>query len=167
MDGARKTEFGVGRFQFLERGHAGKDATVDFRQHDVDREIRRRQPAIGLLPHRAVGAGQRHLQHRRIDTIEHRAVVAARGKGGDVDDHVGRDPADPMPQPRVAVGIFQARGEQADRPDAAARKFGHQPVDRIGVGGGEEGAIEHHQRDRRAIGRDIEGVGSTTPMPGA
>ncbi len=37
-----------------------------------------------------------------------------------------------------------------------AGEFADQPVDRIGVGGREKGAIERHQYDRRAFGGEVE-----------
>ncbi len=90
---------GIGHLDPLERGDAGEDAAVQFRQHDMNREIGRRQPAVGFRPHLAGRAGQRHLQHRRIDDVERRAGagIAARRKRGRVDDQIRRDPRDPVP----------------------------------------------------------------------
>ena len=51
----------------LERDGAGEDAAVDLGQHDVHREIGRREAARGGRPLRLASRGRQHdLQHRRV-----------------------------------------------------------------------------------------------------
>ncbi len=158
MQRAAVAQFGIGGFDLLERGDAGEDPAVEFGQHHVNREVGRRQAAVGPGPGLAIGGRQRHLQHRRIDHVERRALaaIALRRERRGVDDHIGRDPCKLLAQPAVALGILQAGREQADRPQAAAREFGHHAVDRIGVGRGKNGAIEHHQHDWRAVRSQVD-----------
>ena len=70
MNRASVAQLGISRFDPLEGGDAGEDAAVQFRQYDVDREVGRRQPAVGLRPPLAGRARERHLQHGRIDDVE-------------------------------------------------------------------------------------------------
>ena len=78
-----------------------------------------------------------------------------------------------MPQPTVALAVFQACGEQADGPHALTGQFGHHAIDRIGVGSRKNGAVEYDQHDRRAIGCEIErggfdhtATGNVKALPG-
>ena len=120
----------------------------------MDRKVR---TATGHDPTRAQSPGsslQRDLQHRRIDDVERRAgsLIAARGKCRRVDDHIGRDFRD-----RIAAASHRFPRSfrlVANRPMAACLtgQFGYHAIDRIGIGSREDGAIEHDQHDRRAIG---------------
>ncbi len=56
MNRAGVAELGIGGLDLLERGDTGKQAAVELRQHGMDGEVGRRQPAIGLRPHFATGA---------------------------------------------------------------------------------------------------------------
>ncbi len=58
-------------------------------------------------------------------------------------------------QPSLS-GSFRLGDEQSNGPDTTAAKFVDQLIDWIGVGGGKESAIEHHQCDGGTVARQIE-----------
>ena len=105
----RLVEDSAGGFAVLERDRAREDAPIEFRQHDVHREIGRGQRARGFAP-RLLGASRhRGLNDGAVRAVERRArILAARGKGGRVDDHVRRVAAELLAQPFRRAGGFEA-----------------------------------------------------------
>ena len=64
----------------LEGDGARQQATVEFGQHDVHRQIRWRQAARRALPGFARTARQYNLQDRRVGNVEHRCLVFTQGR---------------------------------------------------------------------------------------
>ena len=72
MFAAGELQVGIERRVVLEARDAREQAAVDFGQHDMHRQINRRQPALRACPGRAIRCGERNLEHRHARPIERR-----------------------------------------------------------------------------------------------
>ncbi len=147
MPHAGELQARVGRRLFLEGNRAGQQAPVEFGQHDIHGEIRRRQATAGLRPGRAFTARQHDLQHRHVGAIEHRRVVLPHRREGCGVEH-NRRPArvDQRLQRRFGCRVLQAVERHGHGCQALPVERCHQRFDRRHVASHQIGTIEHDQR---------------------
>ena len=148
---AGEFETRIDRRLFLEGDRTRQQAAVEFRQHDVHREIRRRQAARRVGPCRSRAAGQHDLQHGHVGLVEDRRVVVPhRREGSGVEDDRGPARGDQCRERRIDRRILQAAHRHGERGQTQPDQRRHQRLDRRHVAGHQIGAIEDDQ-GRRAI----------------
>ena len=150
----RELQIGIALARRLEADDAGKQPSVDFRQHHMHGEIGRRQAAQRRRPILAARGRQRDLEHRTGSRIERRrAVIAHRRERGGVDDRRRR----PLGEMRLAANRRRrapsATSRTRRRRQTLSRNAADQRIDRPGIGRGEIGTIEGDERMRPAVGR--------------
>ena len=100
----------------------------------------------------ALGDGADDLEHRNARRIERRRLVgaAAGGKGRHGDDQRGFEPLERPAQKRARLAILQAGDEQRGRRQAARGERRAKRIDRRGVVGEQQRAVEDDRHDRVA-----------------
>ena len=118
----------------------------------MHRKIGGAEPACALAPRRAPGRGADDLQHRNVAGIERRriALAAACREGRHGDDEGWPQPRQGVAQEGGCIAIFQARDNQRRGRKPARGKRRAQRIDRRGVGGKQQRAIEDDRDDRFA-----------------
>ena len=112
--------------RLLERDCARDDPPVDLRQHNVHREVGRREPARRMRPRLFRDPRKGHLDHRALAAVEHRArELRARlrqREGGGVQDDGGFMLRKCVGDERRVLLRLQARHEDRQRVQTPLRE---------------------------------------------
>ena len=143
---------GLGWQRILERDDAGQHAAVELGQYHMHGKIGGAEAAWAVAPCRTLGDGADDLEHRDARRVERRRFVgaAASGKGGHGDDQRRLEPLERLVQKRARLAILQAGDEQRGRGQAACGERRAERIDRRGVVGEQQGAVEDDRHDRMA-----------------
>ncbi len=137
--------------RILEGHRAGEHAAVELGKHDMHREIGGAEAARAVLPCAAFCRREHGLEHRHSGAVERcRLAGLARRERRRGDD---RDRSKPGERRAHEIGggrLLEARDHQRRRRKAARFERRAQGIDRRGVGGEQERAVEDHRHHRLA-----------------
>src|SRR5690606_10316162 len=119
---------------------------VDLGQDDMHGQIGGREAALCPRPVPPARGRKGNLKDRAAGGVEGRGggVRTPRRKGGSIDDGGRLQPGKLCAQPSGGGRVLQRGGKGADGGKAARLKRGDQRVHRVGIGGGQIGAVEGH-----------------------
>ena len=148
----------IGLALALEGNRAGKDAAVQFGQHDMHGEVGGRQATLVVLPDVAAGGGDDDLEHRHAGAVEQGfdAGFGAGGESGRGDDGGGFQRGERGLHERQRCRVFQAGDEDRDRAHAALPQRFEKGIDGRDIGGEQHRAIEQDGHD---VSLPLEGKG--------
>ena len=142
---------GVARARRLEGNGAGENASVDFRQRDMHRKIRRPEPALRGAPGVEAHAREHDLQDRRVERVERGSLFSVQpgGEGGGVEHDVEALPFETSAQRLKRRLVLEAGDEHGFDRKALVAQRARQRLDGLEIAREIDGAIEDDEGARR------------------